>query len=188
MSDASRPDPLDLTACLVRALVLYSLAEFQLGHVTTIRVSAEGAFFSVVDDGRGHAIERTVAGSPYLKFVYAHLDYPFENTQISPIQLHGIGMSLVNTLCSELAVTARKRDATLRMTFRNGQLSREELIDVRSEETGNTISGTVRPQLQEDGANPGHIRRWLLDVLAASPSLKLYFNDQELHASPPSDA
>ena len=188
MSDPSRPDLLDLTACLVRALVLYSLAEFQLGHATTIRVSAEGASFSVVDDGHGHAIERTVDGSPYLKFVYTHLDYPFQTTQSSPIQLHGIGMSLVNTLCSELSVTARKRDATLRMKFLNGQLSREELIDIRSEDTGNTISGIVRPQLQNDGANPEHIRRWLLGVRAASPSLKLYFNGQELHGSTPNDA
>jgi DNA gyrase/topoisomerase IV subunit B len=184
MSDCSRPDPLDLTGCLVRALALYSLAEFQLGHAKTIRVSAAGASFSVVDDGRGHAIERTVDGSPYLKFVYTHLDYPFQATQSSPIQLHGIGMSLVNILCSELSVTARKREATLQMNFLNGQLSREELIEIRSEDTGNLISGTVRPQFQSDGANSEYIRRWLLRVHAGSPSLKLYFNGQALHGSP----
>ena len=188
MSDLFRRDPLDLTACLVRALALYSLAEFQLGHATTIRVSAAGASFSVADDGRGHAIERTVNGSPYLKFVYTHLDYPFQPTRNSPVELHGIGMSLINTLCSELCVTARKRDATLRMKFLNGQLSREELIDTRSQDTGNTVSGTVRPQLQDDGADAEAIRRWLLGVRAASPSLKLHFNGQELHGSPPSDA
>ena len=120
MRDVTRSDPLDLTACLVRALALYSLAEFQSGHATTIRVSAAGASFSVVDDGRGHAIERTVDGSPYLKFVYAHLDYPFQTSHGSLIQLHGIGMSLINILCSELSVAARKRDAALRLEFLNG--------------------------------------------------------------------
>lgn len=188
MTHASRSDSLDLTDCLVRALALYSLTEFQLGHATTIRVSAEGASFSVHDDGRGHAIGRTVDGYPYLNFVYTHLDYPFETTQSSPIQLHGIGMSLVNTLCSELTVTARKRDATLRMKFRDGQLSREELLDVRSEETGNLISGIVRRQLQNVGSNPGHLRQWLLGIQAASPSLKLYFNGQHLYAGPSNDA
>ena len=117
-----------------------------------------------------------------------HLDYPFNTTQSSPIQLHGIGMSLINTLCSELSVTARKRDATLRMAFLNGQLSSEELIDVRSEDSGNAISGTVRPQLQNEGANPERIRRWLLAVHAASPSLKLHFNGKELRGTPPSAA
>jgi DNA gyrase/topoisomerase IV subunit B len=186
--DASIAVPPNLTACIVRALVLYSLAEFQVGHAATIRVNAEGISFTVADDGRGHAIERAVGGSPYLKFVYTHLDYPFETAQDSPIQLHGIGMSLINTLCSELTVTVRKRDATLRMTFRDGQLSREDLTNAQSEETGNTISGTVRPQLQKDGTDPGDTRQWLLGILAASPSLKLYFNGEALHADPPNGA
>jgi len=188
MSDVPSPDQLDVIADLIRALVLYSLAEFQSGHATTIRVSAEGAAFSVADDGRGHAIDRTVAGSSYLKFVYMHFDYPFDSMQGSPVQLHGIGLSLVNALCSSLDVTARKKAATLRMKFRNGQLSGEELIDVESEVTGNTVSGTVHPQLFKHGADITHLRRWLRNVLAASPALKLYFNGQELHASSSSDA
>ena len=179
---------MDFIADVVRALVLYSLAEFQSGHATTIRVSAEGASFSVTDDGRGHAIDRTIAGSPYLQFVYMHLDYPFDTMRGSPVQLHGIGMSLVNALCSSLDVTARRRAATLRMRFRNGQLSGEELIDVGSEVTGNTVSGTVHPQLQKHGADMTRIRRWLRSVLAASPALKLYFNGQELHTSSSSEA
>lgn len=183
MSDPSRPDPLDLTACLVRTLVLYTLAEFQSGHATTIRVNAHGASFSVADDGRGHAIERTIGGSPYLQFVYTHLDYPFQTTESAPMQLHGLGTSLANTLCSELIVAVRKRDAMLRVTFRNGRLSGEERIDAGSEATGTTISGTVRPQLQHVGTDPGHLRQWLRRVRAAHPSLKLYFNDEQVHAT-----
>lgn len=183
MSDLSGPDPLDLTACLVRTLVLYTLAEFHSGHATTIRVHAKGASFSVEDDGRGHAIERTIGGSPYLRFVYTHFDYPFHATDNSPIQLHGIGMTLVNTLCSELVVAVRKREAMLRLTFRNGQLSREELLAAASDETGTAISGTVRPQLQHVDTEPGHLRHWLRRVRAAHPSLKLYFNDERVHAT-----
>ena len=183
MSAPSIPDELDPVACLVRALALYSIAEAQLGHATTVRVRAEGAAFSVSDDGRGHAIQRTVGGSPYLRFVYEHLDYPFETAQDSSIQLHGIGMSLINVLCRELSVTARKRDATLRMTYRDGKLLSEELSDIGSVETGNTITGTIHPQLQLGGANPERIRRWLRHVRAVRPSLKLFFNDEQVHAS-----
>lgn len=87
MSNESPPEPADIAACVVRALVLYSLAEFQSGHARTIRVTAKGSSFSVEDDGRGHAICRTVEGSPYLRFVYAHLEYPFEPGQGNPVQL-----------------------------------------------------------------------------------------------------
>ena len=67
----------DIAAAIVRALVLYSLAEFQATHATTIRVHAHGVSFEVSDDGRGHAMDRTVAGQPYMNVVYSHLDFPF---------------------------------------------------------------------------------------------------------------
>ena len=188
MTDASTSDSHDITGSVVRALVLYSLAEFQSGHSTTIRVYAEERSFNIEDDGRGHAIERTVAGSPYLKFVYTHLDYPFAPARGAPIQLQGIGMSLINALCCELTATARKQDATLRMSFQNGSLCDQELFDVKSEDTGNTISGTVDSQFQKCGLDTQKLQQWLLEVLAASPSLKLFFNGQEIHALSRSDA
>jgi hypothetical protein len=182
VSDAPIPDSEDLAAAAVRALVLYSLAEVQAGHATTIRVTAEGTSFGIADDGRGHAIERTVAGTPYLKFIYTQLEYPFEPGQGAPIQLQGIGMSLINALCCELAVTVRKRDITLRQSFRDGQLRGSELIDVKSELSGNTISGTVSPRFQTSEVRAGPLRDWLLGVLAASPNLRLFFNGRELQA------
>lgn len=42
MSAAMPEAALDLTGTAVRALFLYSLAEFQSGHATTIRVTAQG--------------------------------------------------------------------------------------------------------------------------------------------------
>jgi DNA gyrase/topoisomerase IV subunit B len=182
VSDAPTPDPQDLAAVAVRALVLYSLAEVQAGHATTIRVTAEGTSFSIADDGRGHAIERDIAGIPYLKFIYTQLEYPFESGRNAPVQIQGIGMSLVNALCSELAVTVRKRDATLKQSFRDGQLRESELIDVKSEQSGNAISGTVSPRFQTRGVRAGPLRDWLLGVLAASPNLRLFFNGRELKA------
>ena len=182
MTNASTSVSRDIAGSVVRALVLYSLAEFQSGHSTTIRVNAEARSFSIEDDGRGHAIERTIAGSPYLQFVYTHLDYPFAPARGAPIQLQGIGMSLINALCRELTVTARRQDATLRMSFQGGSLCDQELFEVKSEGTGNTISGTLDSQFQTCGLDANELRQWLLGVLAASPSLKLYFNGQNVHA------
>jgi len=139
----------------IRAVVLYPLAEHQLGHATTIRVTANGNTFSVSDDGRGHAIARTVGAAQYLNFIYNHFDYPFGSDEAAPVQLQGIGMSLVNALCSELAVVVRKRDAALRLTFRDGRLCGHGVLDVASPagETGNTISGTVHAAVAGDGVD-----------------------------------
>jgi DNA gyrase/topoisomerase IV subunit B len=182
MNAEPSPDAQELTGDIVRALVLYSLAEHQAGHATTLQVTAQGLSFSVADDGRGHAIHKLVAGQPYLQFIYTHLDYPFDNAEAAPVQLQGIGMSLVNTLCSELAVTVRKPDATLRVLFSNGRLHSQELQAVPSTTTGNTLSGKVHAHLQAHDADNAHLQRWLLRLLVANPSLKLFFNGQALQA------
>ena len=188
MSVTSKEARLDPTGIAVRALFLYSLAEFQLGHASTIRVTAEGTSFSIADNGRGHSIDRAVEGTSYLKFIYTQFDYPFESGQSSPIQLQGIGMSLVNALCSELALTVRKRDETLQLLFRDGKLYERNRMNMKSEETGITISAVTNPQLQMDGVAVEQLQDWLLSVLASSPSLKLYFNGCELQASQQNDA
>ena len=182
------PNQHDLTADVVRALTLYCFAEFQSGHATTIRITAEGNSFTIADDGRGHAIERAIDGTHYLKFIYTHFDYPFETDQSPPVQLQGIGMSLINTLCSELIVTVRKQDVTLQLRFREGRPCGSERVNVISGETGIAISGKVSPQIQKSGVGVQKLQQWLLGLLAASPSLKLFFNGDPLHALPQSDA
>ncbi len=178
--DASRPGFPDLLADVVRALVLYSFAEHQAGHASTIRVSAEGTSFSVADDGRGHSIERLVGQTSYLAFVYTHLDYPFEAGQGDPIQLQGIGMSLINTLCSELSVRVQKPHATLVLSFREGRFVGRELLDLKSEHAGNTVAGVLDLRYQRLGVDTGHLGRWLRTLLAASRGLTLFFNGQKL--------
>ena len=177
----------EIAACVIRGLVLYSLAEFQSGHCKTIRVEAKNDSFSVSDDGRGHAIERTVADSPYLQFIYTHLDSPFTPTKEAPVQLHGIGMSLINVLCSELTVMVRKPGLTFRMFFRNGVLCDQERVEAGSNGTGNTISGIVAPHLSQR-IDEQALVRWLHGIKAATPSLKLHFNGREVHGPSQSDA
>jgi len=177
----------EVAECLIRGLVLYSLAEFQTGHCKTIRVDAKNDSFSVSDDGRGHAIERTVADAPYLQFIYSHLDYPFTLPKEAPVQLHGIGMSLINVLCKELTVMVRKPGFTFRMFFRNGSLCDQERVEAGSSGTGNTISGIVAPHLSQ-GIDEQALMRWLHGIKAATPSLKLHFNGREIHGRSQSDA
>jgi len=179
------PPPLspNVTSSVIQTLVLYSLAEHQLGHATSIRVTANGHAFAVEDDGRGHAVNRTVEGSPYLDFIYTHLDYPFRPGSTKPVQLHGLGMSLLNRLCAELKVSVRKSTATMNMTFESGRLVHHELVESANEITGNTISGRVDSRHESGAIDESALCQWLLGILAGSPSLRLRFNGQAL--SPP---
>ena len=170
----------DLAATAVRALMLYCLAEFQSGNVSTIRVTAEGDSLSISDDGRGHPIDKTVGGTSYLRFIYTHFDYPFEAGHEAPIQLQGIGMSLVNALCSELRLTVKKRDAELMLLFNNGQLVESTRTATTSEETGIAVSAKIAPHLCSKGVDQKSIEEWLLGVLATAPSLRLFFNGRQL--------
>ena len=167
----------DIAAAVVRALVLYSLAEFQSGHATTIRVHAKGLSFEVSDDGRGHAVDRTVAGLPYMNLVYTHLDFPFAQSDAPPVQLHTLGLSFINTLCSELVVTVHRQGASLRRNYRDGHLVGEETLSTGSTETGNAIAGALSSRLQPCAVDERRLRQWLGSVAAASSGLWLYFND-----------
>jgi DNA gyrase/topoisomerase IV subunit B len=170
----------DLTATAVRALMMYSLAEFQSGNATTIRVTAEGLSFGIADDGRGHPLDKTVEGTSYLRFIYTHFDYPFEAGRSAPVQLQGIGMSLVNALCSELTLTVRKREETLRVRFRDGQFHESQRTAVLSAETGITVAARLNPRLQADSVATGPLEAWLRGVLATCPTLRLFFNGRQL--------
>ena len=81
----------------------------------------------------------------------------------------------------------RKPDTTLRMFFRDGSLSDQELVEASSGGTGNRISGIVATQFSR-GVNEHALVRWLHEIKAATPSLKLHFNDREVHGLSQSDA
>jgi len=176
-------DPQDLTSTAVRSLVLYSLAEFQAGHARRIEVVAQGCRFSVADDGRGHAIQRSLAGTPYLKLIYSQLDYPFDADPAPPVQLQGIGMSLLNSLCSELSVSVRKREGSLNLSFRDGALCGSEWSEAGAQRSGNCIAGCIRAPLQPVAIDIGRLWGWLLQVQRGHPGLQLSLNGQELPGS-----
>lgn len=170
----------DVTSSVVQTLVLYSLAEHQIGHARIIRVTASGRSFVIEDDGRGHAIGRSVAGSPYLNFIYGHLNYPFEDRKTKPIQLQGLGMSLLNRLCEELLVSVRKTNATLNMQFQGGSLVSHELIEAENKLTGNKVAGKVYEGIAHLPVDEQALEQWFHVALEASKSLELFFNGQLL--------
>ena len=167
-----------LGTSVVQALVLYSLAEFQSGHCGRIRVETNGRSFSVEDDGRGHAIERTVAGHPYLRYVYTHFDFPFAPVAppLPAVQLQGIGMSLINALCSELAVIVRKPTKELHLLYRDGCLREERELQASSAFTGTAVAGLLVPDITV--ASEPALRSWFETIKRSAPTLQLSVNGQ----------
>lgn len=82
-----------------------------------MHINAEGNLFSVADNGRGDAVDRGVVGAPFLQFIYTQLGCPLDAVKGSPVQLPGIGMSLLNLLCCALLVTILKSYKTPRQTY-----------------------------------------------------------------------
>lgn len=176
MADASDATPLDLTGQVVRSLTLYALAEFQSGHATALAVQARGRSFSVSDNGRGHGLDRKVSGVSYLQVIYNQLEYPFPDGQAGEVQLQGIGLSLINTVCAELRLTVRKPSESLRITYRAGRLCEEQRLAGPQSETGNTLKGEVRAELQHQPTDEACLHQWLRRLHRAHPGLALSFN------------
>lgn len=173
---------LDLAATAVRALLLYGLMEFQAGTAKTIRVTKQGAAFGISDDGRGHPLDKALEGTSYLRFIYTHFDYPFQPGQAAPVQLQGIGMSMVNALCSELRLTVRKPAETFTLSFINGQVAGSTRTAAAPQGTGITVEARLRPELPfHEGDEPG-LEAWLRGIVQAHPTLTLYFNGRALSA------
>ncbi|TAG28681.1 MAG: hypothetical protein EAZ37_00900 [Burkholderiales bacterium] len=114
--------------------------------------------------------------------MYSHLDYPFDLDEAPPVQLQGIGISLINALCSELTVIVQKHDVTVRLSFRHRHLSGHETLAVTSPTTGNSVMGTVDAKLQMRAIDGDSLRNWCQSILAVSPGLTLFYNDVKVSA------
>ncbi len=170
---------------IVRALALYGLAEYQAGHASLLTVHVSDHWFSVSDNGRGHGIDREIDGVSYLNYVYTHLDYPFAPGIGGPVQLQGIGMSLLNTLCSELRLTVRKPTETLVREYRSGRACSERRFASTNTATGNTVEGEVSPQFRSARADWAPLGEWLGRIKQGHPGLGISLNDRPI--SPPGE-
>ena len=169
-----------MITAIVRALFLYHLAEYQSGNATTLKINAQAHTFRISDNGRGHAIDRMINGLPYLRLVYTQLEYPFGLQTDTPIQLHTIGISLINALCSELVVTVHKTEKTYIKYYKDGQLSREEVRDNLGAVTGTAVEGKINGDLFPGGIDLQDLERWLKEIKSIHKHLRLFYDEKEL--------
>jgi topoisomerase-4 subunit B len=181
---AVRPAPVCVeTATLVRALVLYALAEAQAGFATRIEVTANGGAFTVADNGRGHSIDKRIDGTPYLSFIYEHLAFPFDRSAPGAVQLQGIGMSLINQLSDELRVRVQRADEQLELTFINGSMASSSRSAANVPGTGTAVGGKASRPTEATPDISESLRAWLSQVAAAVPGLQVTYNGQSVAAN-----
>ncbi len=137
-TDTSRPNH------LVQEVVDNSVDEALAGHCSLIQVElhADGAI-SVRDNGRGMPVDvHPEEGIPGVELIltrlhaggkFSHRSYAFAGG------LHGVGVSVVNALSSELEVRVRRDGREYHMAFANG----EKCSDLRVvDEVGRRNTGT----------------------------------------------
>jgi DNA gyrase/topoisomerase IV subunit B len=169
-----------MITAIVRALFLYHLAECQSGNATTIKINVQTHTFRISDNGRGHAINRTINGLPYLQLVYSQLEYPFGLDTDTPIQLHTIGISLINSLCSELVVMVYKTEKTYIKYYKDGQLNKEEVRENQENVTGTAIEGKINSNLFPREIDLQDLEQWLKKIKSINKQLRLFYNEKEL--------
>ena len=178
-TDTSRPNH------LVQEVVDNSVDEALAGHARNIKVTLhkDGAV-EVTDDGRGmpvdvHPEEKVSGVELILSRLHAGGKFNNENYKFSG-GLHGVGVSVVNALSSELEVLV-KRDGNLhQMTFADGEKKTPlKVIDkVGQRNTGTTIKFSPNPKYFD---SPNISIPRLIHVLRAKavlcPGLHMIFED-----------
>ena len=178
-TDTSRPNH------LVQEVVDNSVDEALAGHARNIKVTLhKDGTVEVTDDGRGmpvdvHPEEKVSGVELILSRLHAGGKFNNENYKFSG-GLHGVGVSVVNALSSELEVLV-KRDGNLhQMTFADGEKKTPlKVIDkVGQRNTGTTIKFFPNPKYFD---SPNISIPRLIHVLRAKavlcPGLHMIFED-----------
>ena len=183
-TDTSRPNH------LVQEVVDNSVDEALAGHARTIKVilNKDGSV-EVSDDGRGmpvdiHPEEKVPGVELILSRLHAGGKFNSDNYKFSG-GLHGVGVSVVNALSSELEVLVRRDGKVHRMTFANGDKKTNlKVIDkVGQRNTGTTVIFTPDPKYFD---SPNISIPRLVHVLRAKavlcPGLHMIFEDKTVKA------
>ena len=183
-TDTSRPNH------LVQEVVDNSVDEALAGHARSIKVTLnKDGSVEVTDDGRGmpvdiHPEEKVPGVELILTRLHAGGKFNSDNYKFSG-GLHGVGVSVVNALSSELEVQVKRDGKLHQMTFANGDKKTNlKVIDkVGQRNTGTTVKFMPDPKYFD---SPIISIPRLVHVLRAKavlcPGLHMIFEDKTAKA------
>jgi topoisomerase-4 subunit B len=179
-TDTTRPNH------LAQEVIDNSVDEALAGHADQIDVILhKNGSVTVTDNGRGMPVDmHPEQGKPGVEVILSTLHaggkFSGKNYQFSG-GLHGVGVSVVNALSSELEITIRRDGEVHQMRFRGGEKASElEVIDTCGKRNSGTSVRFTPDAVYFDSVNFSVIR--LRHVLRAKavlcPGLRVKFTDE----------
>lgn len=117
-----------------RALLAYSVHEFQEGHAGRIDVWIGPRAFTVQDNGRGMGLDRPGYVAQLMGLLVGGAD---------TVQLHGVGLSLIATATPRLAIESRRGGRLWTQTFSWGVADATPRSSPAGPETGTRVTFDV---------------------------------------------
>ena len=180
-TDTTRPNH------LAQEVIDNSVDEALAGHASQVDVILyKDGSVSVSDDGRGMPVDiHPEQGLPGVEVILTTLHaggkFSSKNYQFSG-GLHGVGVSVVNALSSDLEITIRRDGNVYRMRFTGGEKASDlEIIDTCGKRnTGTTVRFTPDGKyFDSTNFSVSRLRHVLRAKAVLCPSLKVTFKDEK---------
>jgi topoisomerase-4 subunit B len=180
-TDTTRPNH------LAQEVIDNSVDEALAGHASQVDVILhKDGSVSVSDDGRGMPVDiHPEQGLPGVEVILTTLHaggkFSSKNYQFSG-GLHGVGVSVVNALSSDLEITIRRDGSVYRMRFTGGEKASDlEIIDTCGKRnTGTTVRFTPDGKyFDSTNFSVSRLRHVLRAKAVLCPSLKVTFKDEK---------
>ncbi|NCF55525.1 MAG: DNA topoisomerase (ATP-hydrolyzing) subunit B [Planctomycetia bacterium] len=169
---------------LVYEVVDNCIDEAMAGHATRIDVIIhEDGSLSVEDDGRGIPVDfHEDQGMSSLEVVMTklHAGGKFDNdTYKVSGGLHGVGVSVVNALSTELIAEVRRAGSFWKQTFARGVPSSDLVKLGKAEDTGTKITFTADPEIFETVVYDRDVlAKRLKELSYLNAGIRIHFTDE----------
>ena len=170
---------------LIWEIVDNSIDEALAGHCSRIRVTIhEDNSVSVEDDGRGipiekHPTENMTALELVMTTLHAGGKFDHSSYKVSG-GLHGVGVSVVNALSTELTVEIRRNGNVYSQMYKYGNIASELTIVGESDRTGTKIKFKADPEIFTETTVYSYetVKSRLRELSFLNKGLRIYLKDE----------
>lgn len=170
---------------LIWEIVDNSIDEALAGHCSRIRVTIhEDNSVSVEDDGRGipiekHPTENMTALELVMTTLHAGGKFDHSSYKVSG-GLHGVGVSVVNALSTELTAEIKRNGNVYRQEYRYGAIASELAIVGESDRTGTKITFKADAEIFTETTvyNYETVKSRLRELSFLNKGLRIYLKDE----------
>ena len=170
---------------LIWEIVDNSIDEALAGHCTRIRVNIhEDNVISVEDDGRGipvekHPTENMTALELVMTTLHAGGKFDHSSYKVSG-GLHGVGVSVVNALSTELTAEIKRNGKIYRQRYSYGNRANDLEIVGESERSGTKITFKADPEIFRETTvyNYETVKTRLRELSFLNKDLRIYLKDE----------